>query len=1196
MEVEALWQKLGQAHLLAVIGPSGAGKSSFLRAGLLPALPRGWHAVVATPGTRPFAALAHALAVEFAGDADAVRELPRLDDPEAALAILRRWRGRHAETLLVVDQFEELFTLNDDATQRRFAELLGRAAVEADVRVLLSLRDDFLVRCHEHAALQPILADLTVLRPPTGAALRRAVVQPALLCGYRFEDEDLAAEMIEAVARERGALPLLAFAAARLWDERDRASGLLTREAYARIGGVGGALAQHAEATVERIGAEHLPVVRELFRNLVTAQGTRAVRDYDELLSVFGERCAEAETVLRALIDARLLTEYRERAAERNGGAKRRRVEIIHESLLTAWPRLERWQAQDAEGALLRDQLRQAASTWEERGRAADLLWSGTAYQEFSVWQERYPGALTATEQAFAEAMRCHAQRRRRRQWTAVGALIAALVAVLAVVTVLRQQSERAKVLAEQEARRAQANELLALARTALGGDSTKALALARKSLELADTPTARQFVAELLWRGPVARILSPEASVKGLERSEYSTWFEPPLFSPDGRWIAALNGHAGRIALFRDDGGEPLLVPAPPPGNAAVMVFGPRSDILVTGAGGAGLQVRSLPDLGEQGRIELGGVESTGWLHGERLLTATREAADSARTVVRSWPLPAGEPELVARYDARGPAVQRLSPDGRSLAYERDRTLFLKALGAGGGSVSPGRDRAIGRLETEPWDARALRFQPDGRTLISMERSGAIRLWPLGEGAASTARAFGGPDAADFLAASADGSLLARVDMVGLSVWILDDPPDAQPLSLRSEGNQTYMGAFDPANRWLAMSNANRFFFFPLETPRRRVLPHRGAGTWFLRFSRDGRWLVSCAIQEPVRLWPLDPRDGSFRDLSPRVRSWSIAVDDASTEVLVGTWAHANQAQPDGRVFLHPIAGGPPRRLETGWEGRAGTFTVAIDPEGRRAAACPEGIGADPLADPALRVLAVWDLATGRRRTISLADAVPTTWFGCDSLEFGADGTLYESGPGGVFTIRLPDGLDGPASVECIAPRTRARSHLAADRRTLALLSHDRDNPRGFEFDRLELLDLESGALREIPSHGPHPFAAALDPTGRILATGDLDGVVRVGRATGEAPHLLPGHTGMVESLAISPDGRWIASVAGNELFLWPMPDLDRPPLHTVPLDRLLATLDRLTNLRVVPDASSSTGWGFALDPFPGWKDVPEW
>ena len=395
--------------------------------------------------------------------------------------------------------------------------------------------------------------------------------------------------------------------------------------------------------------------------------------------------------MLRALIDARLLTEPRaHRRAERRGEPARR-VEIVHESLLAAWPRLVRWQTQDAEGALLRDQLRQAARPGRRSGRAADLLWTGTAYQEFSLWRERYPGALTATEQAFAEAMRGHAQRRRRRQWTAVGALIAALVAVIAVVTVLRQQSERDKLRAEPEALRAQASELLALARTTIGSDSTEALALARKSLELADTPTARQFVAELLWRGPVARILSPEASVEGLQRSEYSTWFEPPLFSPDGRWIAALNGHAGRIALVRDDGGELLLAPAPPPGNTAVLAFGPRSDTLVSGGGGASLSVRSLPDLGERGRIELGGVASTGWLHGDRLITATREAADGARTVVRSWPLPAGEPELVARYDAGGPAVQRLSPDGRSLAYERDRTLFLRALGTGGGSPPPG-------------------------------------------------------------------------------------------------------------------------------------------------------------------------------------------------------------------------------------------------------------------------------------------------------------------------------------------------------------------------------------------------------------------------------------------------------------------------------------------------------------------------
>ncbi|NIN72194.1 MAG: hypothetical protein GTO46_09815, partial [Gemmatimonadetes bacterium] len=110
--------------------------------------------------------------------------------------------------------------------------------------------------------------ELTPLRPLTGAALRRALVQPAVKCGYRFEDDSLVDEMLGEVGDERGALPMLAFAASRLWDTRDRQQGLLTREAYQAIGGVGGALARHAEATLEKIGTDRIPIVRELFRNL----------------------------------------------------------------------------------------------------------------------------------------------------------------------------------------------------------------------------------------------------------------------------------------------------------------------------------------------------------------------------------------------------------------------------------------------------------------------------------------------------------------------------------------------------------------------------------------------------------------------------------------------------------------------------------------------------------------------------------------------------------------------------------------------------------------------------------------------------------------------------------------------------------------------------------------------------------------
>ena len=119
--------------------------------------------------------------------------------------------------------------------------------------------------------------------------------------------------------------------------------------------------------------------MRELFRNLVTAEGTRAVREVDELLSVFAEdQRVSAEEVLRELIDARLLTGY---GKQNDDDRPARRVEIVHESLLTTWPRLVRWQTQDADSARLRDQLRQAAHVWDDHDRANDYLWTGTAFE-----------------------------------------------------------------------------------------------------------------------------------------------------------------------------------------------------------------------------------------------------------------------------------------------------------------------------------------------------------------------------------------------------------------------------------------------------------------------------------------------------------------------------------------------------------------------------------------------------------------------------------------------------------------------------------------------------------------------------------------------------------------------------------------------------------------------------------------------
>jgi WD40 repeat protein len=118
----------------------------------------------------------------------------------------------------------------------------------------------------------------------------------------------------------------------------------------------------------------------------------------------------------------------------------------------------------------------------------------------------------------------------------------------------------------------------------------------------------------------------------------------------------------------------------------------------------------------------------------------------------------------------------------------------------------------------------------------------------------------------------------------------------------------------------------------------------------------------------------------------------------------------------------------------------------------------------------------------------------------------------------------------------------------------------------------------------------------AAFGPSNRVIVTGDTEGVVRVGPVSGEEPHLLLGHSGPMSSLAVSPDGQWIASATDESLRLWPTPDVSKPPFHTLLHDELLAKLDTFTNLRAVRDEASATGWSLEIGPFPGWETVPEW
>jgi WD40 repeat protein len=1187
-EVEALWGKLQQRRLLAVIGPSGAGKTSFLRAGLIPARPDEWAAVCATPGASPAVGLARALTRELAGDAEAmaellsaVEELRETGEAQRVVSVARRWRARHDQALLVVDQFEELFTLSSPETQQRFSALLGRLASQADIHVVLSLRDDFLMRCHEHEALAPLFSEITPLGTLTGENLRRAVLEPASRRGYRFEDDALVDEVIGAVEGARGALPLLAFAVARLWEKRAREQKLLTREAYREIGGVAGALAQHAEATMDRIGPERQGLVREAFRNLVTAQGTRAVIDREELLSAFPER-ARAEEVLRQLLDARLLTSYEVESKE--GGPSHHRVEVVHESLLTNWPRLVRWRAQDEEGAVLRDQLKQAAHLWAEKGRTSDLLWTGTAYREFELWRESYPGQLTAIEEGFARAMADKARRRRRWVTAAMVHLIVVLAGTSIAIGISRHQATRARDEARAQALRAEASKLLALAELRLADDPTEALAFATASLEEADTSEARVFALKALWKAPPAFELTTIANLR---------W---PAFSPDGRLLAAA-GHSPEARVWREDGSGPIVLPGHAPttqGPLRPMWASP--DRLVIGLC-CGLARRahvwSMPDGKPEATLDFG--DPSFWRVGtDRVFTETpvggsRQAPEEMR--LRSWALDGGGPVELGRvaWRALGITDSAFTEDGQSWLYARDARLLARRL-----PITPGTaDRVLG--EHPPAIAGLWKdlYQPHG--FFSRNPGGETRQWTFGDHEGprmevvptpTTASRPPSPDASGWLVDCSGTDARAQVWKRGS--WLA-----ARPLELRRTGS--WWGAacaIHPSGNWLVASTgmAARLTFWPLGTIYPTVVDGYSSLNRPIAFSPDGRWLASSWADGRLRLWPLAGADRSpVRTLGapPQPNRVALAFDPASRRLLVvGNY---------GETLIAPLDEGRARRLP-GFGEDVFLGAAAFSPSGRYAAsAFYFGLGE--------KTLRVWDVETGVSRTFQLPQpAAPghglsrtSGWEGIiQTIAFAGESTLYTGGHGGARRWDLASGrqellIEVPPD-QTVRLKIRPEKNLALTRQYPVA-----DVP--IDCRPLVQHDLATHAARALPEFGTCVNIFDLDPSGDVAVTGDFDGVVRVGRLSRGEPHLLIGHKGVVNQVAISPDLRWIASSGeDNTLRLWPMPDLDEPPLHTLPHDELIAKLKSLTNFRAVRDPKSTTGWTVEIDPFPGWKEVPTW
>ncbi|ACY14775.1 serine/threonine-protein kinase [Haliangium ochraceum] len=722
-EIDEVLARMGEQPLLGVAGPTGIGKSSFVRAGLLATLARAaapWESVVVRPGRDPFAALARAVAPWLSltldpgapsaskasarrGEEDgaaaehtAQRSLvARLRSEPGYLGTLLRHRARRQGTriLLVIDPFEELYTLTADAdTRLAFTACLAGVADDAaePVRVMISVRSDFLDRLAEDRHfLSELTNGLVFLAAPDRRGLAEALTHPAQMAGYRFESQRMVDEILDAVEATPGSLPLLQFVATKLWERRDTEAQLLTEDSYRELGGIFGALASHADAvvsTVARTSPRAYGIARTLMQRLVTAERTRAIASMAELREIFDSE-SEVDQVIGRLVEARLLVVQSGDGQGGDGGGAT--VEIVHDSLIHSWPRLRRWLDDTEDDQVFLDQLRAVAKRWEATGRPHGLLWRDEAAREARRWRERYQGRLSAGDEAYLRAtFALEGRITRRRRVLAIAALtLLAAVALTALVAavLIRDAEQRAQEKAASEA--------------VLRRDLQRTLNdIGEASQQLQASERARQWARAQLVRQEDARLEAERAADRAESQAE-----------DDRRRLMELlrEIQAGDGAMSEIDGAElPEALPATDTGAALESAAGELAGAPEPGAepGAAGEDGAGTAAPGdEQERPPPAGADTGAG-------AAATESGTGAEGAGR-------EPGAGAALSAADRAALRAELERTREALQRaqnERDALRQQLGEAGEGAGPGAgadaDETLRALEQQLAEERALR------------------------------------------------------------------------------------------------------------------------------------------------------------------------------------------------------------------------------------------------------------------------------------------------------------------------------------------------------------------------------------------------------------------------------------------------------------------------------------------------------